>query len=105
MVDTSQQSTEDFIMLKISIENSAQEKRFILEGSFTKDWCNSLLDTWENERKDLGNRDCTVDLKKISLIDDCGMAILSEMSRASVKFRASGMLLWFLLRGMNLKVA
>jgi ABC-type transporter Mla MlaB component len=92
-------------MLSISVENTAEEKRFILEGNLTKDWCDSLLNTWENERKDLGNRTCIVNLKKISLIDDCGMGILSEMSRTSVKFHASGMLLLFLLRGINLKVA
>ncbi|MCI0616927.1 hypothetical protein L0244_28450 [bacterium] len=92
-------------MLNIAIENIAEEKKFILEGKITKDWCNFLLNNWENERKDLGNRTCIVDLNKVTVIDECGMGVLAEMNRTSIKFRASGMLLLFLLTSMIRKAA
>src|SRR5262245_9147971 len=98
-------NSKSFIMLKISIQNTTEEKRFILEGNLTKEWCNSLLESWKNQRNDLGNRTCIVDLKNITLIDDCGMAILAEINRESVKFLASGMLLLYLLKSLNGEVA
>ncbi|MCI0445667.1 hypothetical protein L0152_20945 [bacterium] len=44
-------------------------------------------------------------LNKVTVIDECGMGVLAEMNRSSIKFRASGMLLMFLLRSMQSKVA
>lgn len=88
-------------MLRISIRNTAEEKKFILEGKLTKDWCPVLLEAWQNARNDLGNGTFIVDLRNIALIDECGMAILAAMSRASVKFIASGVLTIYLLKKMK----
>jgi ABC-type transporter Mla MlaB component len=91
-------------VLKISILDSAEEKKIVLEGKFTEPWISEVAKVWYREQRYLNGRSCIVDLTDVTDIDPCGMAILSGMIRDGVKLIGNGMLTSYLIETLQQQV-
>lgn len=90
-------------MLKISILDSSQEKKIVLEGKFTEPWISEVAKVWYREQGYLNGRTCVVDLSEVTDIDPCGMAILTGMIRDGVRVIGNGLLTSYLIETLQQK--
>jgi ABC-type transporter Mla MlaB component len=91
-------------VLKISILDTPEEKKIVLEGKFTEPWISEVAKVWHREQQYLNGRNYIVDLSDVTDIDPCGMAILSGMIREGVKLIANGLLTSYLIETLQEKV-
>jgi anti-anti-sigma regulatory factor len=78
-------------VLKITINETPTEERWILQGSLVGPWVDELRTSWKETRRSHGGRTCVVDLNDVSFIDKCGEKLLRTMSKHGAKLVADGM--------------
>jgi anti-anti-sigma regulatory factor len=78
-------------VLKITINETPTEERWILQGSLIGPWVDELRTSWKETRRSHGGRTCVVDLNEVSFIDKCGEKLLRTMSKHGAKLVADGM--------------
>lgn len=76
-------------MLKITIHDSAQEMRFLLEGRLAGPWVNELRQCWQTAASTTAFRGTVLDLCEVDFVDPEGQALLAEMHRRGVRLEAS----------------
>jgi len=77
-------------MLKITIIDGSTEQRLVLEGRLTEPDLSALQSAWKDARTTLGTRNCLVDLRNATFIDQSGERTLLEMKREGARFIACG---------------
>jgi ABC-type transporter Mla MlaB component len=77
-------------MLRITVTETAQEQRWILQGHLTKSSVAELLSTWQVSRDRLSARTCIVDLNDVTSIDKDGEQVLSMMIQDGAECIATG---------------
>lgn len=77
-------------MLRITIDDSAGEQRWVLQGRLVGPWVAELESTWKQSRSWRDGRKCVVDLSEVTLIDKRGEKILKIMRKAGAELIASG---------------
>ena len=90
-------------MLRISIIDSADAQRFVLQGKLTEPWVSELTAIWQNTRKDLGERTRVVDLNDTTGIDQSGLDALEMMHKEGARFVAKGVLTKYFLKCLGKK--
>ena len=78
-------------MLKISIVDSAKQRRLVLEGLLVAPWVGELQTSYEMARTGLDGRELVVHLKNVIAISKEGEDILLELMNDGVKLRCEGM--------------
>jgi hypothetical protein len=76
-------------MLKITIDDSAAELRFRLEGRLSGPWVGELRQCWVTASSVALDRPTVLDLREVDFIDTEGRELLAEMCGASVRMVAS----------------
>ena len=77
-------------MLKITINETPTEKRWILQGRLVGPWVTELRTCWKKTHRDQGQRTCIVDLNEVTFIDRKGERLLRTMSKEGAQFIATG---------------
>jgi ABC-type transporter Mla MlaB component len=77
-------------MLRITIEETATEQKWTLEGCLVGPWVGELRTSWEKRHRAQNGRGCTVDLSDVTIIDKSGERLLCAMSRDGSQFIATG---------------
>jgi len=77
-------------VLKITINETPTEKRWILQGRLVGPWVTELRTCWKKTHRDQGQRTCIVDLNEVTFIDTRGERLLRTMAKAGAQFIASG---------------
>ena len=77
-------------MLKISILDTPNRRRLILEGRLIAPWAAELRNAWKAAQADLQDRELVIDLKNLTAINEDGENALLELLREGIKFRCSG---------------
>ena len=77
-------------MLKISILDTANQRRLMLEGRLIAPWAAELRSAWKTAQADLKARELVIDLKNLTAISADGENALLELLGEGVKFRCSG---------------
>lgn len=77
-------------MLKISILDSPNQRRLMLEGRLIAPWAAELTGAWKAAQADLHDRELVIDLKNLTAISEDGENALLELLREGIKFRCSG---------------
>jgi hypothetical protein len=77
-------------VLKITINETPTEKRWILQGRLVGPWVDELRTNWKKTHPDHGKRPCIVDLSDVTFIDQRGERLLRAMSKAGAQFIATG---------------
>ncbi|CAE6710499.1 MAG: hypothetical protein H8K06_14175 [Nitrospira sp.] len=78
-------------MLKITVSNEHPRITFTLSGRLVGPWVQELRQCWLMADFD-DPRQCRVDLRDVSFIDEAGTRLLSQMTREGVSIQASGCL-------------
>jgi len=74
-------------MLKISVVESHNQRRVIVEGKLIAPWVAELRTACERARADLEDRELIIDLKNVTAINGEGENALLELMNQRVKFR------------------
>ena len=77
-------------MLKITVESSATEIRFRLEGKVAGPWVRELERTWRESAAICGIDHITVDMSEVTFVDTDGRELLAQLCRGGATLKASG---------------
>ena len=77
-------------MLRITVNETPTEKRWILQGRLVGLWVSELRRAWKKAHQPENNRKCVVDLNDVTFIDKKGERLLRAMSKQGAQFIATG---------------
>ena len=77
-------------MLKISLIDSARQRRVIVEGKLIAPWAAELRNACEEAKADLLGRDLVIEMKHLTTISQEGENLLLELINGGFKFRCHG---------------
>jgi anti-anti-sigma regulatory factor len=77
-------------VLRITVNETPTEKRWILQGRLIGPWVGELRRIWKRPRRNHGGRTCIVDLSDVTFIDNRGERLLRTMSKEGAQFIATG---------------
>src|SRR5712664_31216 len=78
-------------MLKITIMETATDRRWIVQGRLVGPWVNELRTTWKRAHRSEDKRACIIDLNDVTSIDKSGERLLRAMSKKGAQLIATGM--------------
>jgi hypothetical protein len=77
-------------VLKITINETPTEQRWILQGRLVGPWVDELRTSWKKAHLDGRARTCVVDLSDVTFIDKAGERLLRAISKKGAHLVASG---------------
>lgn len=77
-------------MLKITIDETSAERRWILQGRLVAVWVDELRKSWKSRRRSQNQSPCVIDLNNVTFIDKKGERLLRTMSKQGAQFVANG---------------
>ena len=77
-------------MLKISILDTPDQRRLILEGKLVAPWAAELTNECRKTAAQLRGRELVIELRNVTCISEDGKQVLLELMKQGVRFRASG---------------
>ena len=92
-------------MLKISILDTPNQRRLMLEGRLIAPWAAELRCAWKTAQADLHDRALVIDLKNLTAISEDGENALLELLGEGIKFRCSGVFTKHVLKQLAAKHA
>jgi anti-anti-sigma regulatory factor len=78
-------------VLKITIMETATERRWIVQGSLVGPWVSELRTTWKRAHRSHDERACIIDLNDVTFIDKSGERLLRAISKKGAQLIAGGM--------------
>jgi anti-anti-sigma regulatory factor len=78
-------------VLKITIMETATERKWIVQGSLVGPWVSELRTTWKRAHRSHDKRTCIIDLNDVTFIDQSGERLLRAISKKGAQFIAGGM--------------
>ncbi len=78
-------------MLKITIMETATDKRWIVQGRLVGPWVNELRTAWKRAHSGQDKRACIIDLNDVTFIDKSGERLLRAMSKKGAQLLANGL--------------
>lgn len=77
-------------MLKISLIDSARQRRLIVEGKLIAPWTGTLRSACQEARSDLGDRELVIEMKHVTTISQEGENLILELINGGIRFRCDG---------------
>jgi hypothetical protein len=77
-------------MLKISLIDSARQRRLIVEGKLIAPWATELRNASQEARADLCGRELVIEMKHITTISQEGENVILELINGGIRFRCRG---------------
>jgi outer membrane PBP1 activator LpoA protein len=91
-------------MLKVTIVETRNQRRIILEGTLIQPWTTELKKTWAAASDTSPQaRQLIVDLNNVTTISKDGEDVLSQLMQDGAKFSCVGVLTKFLVKQLALK--
>ena len=78
-------------MLKITIMETATDRRWIVEGRLVGPWVSELRTTWKKAHRSHDKRACIIDLNDVTFIDKSGERLLRAMCKKGAQLIARGL--------------
>jgi len=78
-------------VLKITIMETATDRRWIVQGRLVGPWVSELRTTWKRAHKSQDKRACIIDLNDVTFIDKSGERLLRAMSKKGAQLIARGL--------------
>jgi hypothetical protein len=88
-------------MLKISLIDSARQRRLIVEGKLTAPWAAELRNACQEARADLRGRELVIEMKHVTTISQEGENVILELINGGIRFRCSGVFTKHLLKNLT----
>jgi hypothetical protein len=80
----------EFAVLKITITETPEEMRWVLQGRLAEPWVTEVKASWNEVRRTHEGCHCVVDLTDITCIGKGGEELLRSMFNEGAQFIASG---------------
>lgn len=77
-------------MLRITIADTPSQQKWILAGRLTKTCVDQLRVNWQEAQTERAGRDCLVDLRDVTFIDESGEKVLEKMMDEGAQFECRG---------------
>jgi len=77
-------------MLKITIFDTPDRRRLLLEGKLVAPWAAELRNECRKAAAELRGRELVIELRNVTCISEDGQNVLLELMKEGVKFRSSG---------------
>ena len=77
-------------MLKISLIDSARQRRVTVEGRLIAPWAAELRNTCEEAKADLLGRDLVIEMKHLTTISQEGENVILELINRGFRFHCRG---------------
>lgn len=77
-------------MLKITILDTPDRRRLVLEGKLVAPWAAEVRKECRGAAQDLSGRELVIELRNVTCISAEGQNVLLELMKEGVKFRSSG---------------
>jgi hypothetical protein len=90
-------------MLKVTIIETREQRRLVLEGALVQPWIAELKNVWSAAGDGLQQRSLLVDLNNVTAISKEGENTLLELMREGAKFSCAGVFTKYLLRQLAVK--
>jgi len=78
-------------VLKITMVETAADRRWIVQGRLVGPWVSELRTTWKRAHRSQDKRACIIDLNDVTFIDKSGERLLRAISKKGAQLIASGM--------------
>jgi anti-anti-sigma regulatory factor len=89
-------------VLRITIMDTATDRRWIVQGRLVGPWVSELRTAWKKRaHKSQDKRACIIDLKDVTFIDKSGERLLRAMSRKGAQLIAEGLYIKHLLEQLQ----
>ena len=85
-------------MFRISIIDTQQERRLIVEGTLVRPWVDELRKTWSSAIDALEGRGLVIDLRNATVISREGENAIFDLMKEGAKFSCGGVLTRYLLK-------
>ena len=77
-------------MLKITMNKTPTQERWILHGQLVGPWVRELRSCWKKRHRTQTWQKCIVDLNDVTFIDKSGERLLRAISKKGAEFVANG---------------
>ncbi len=77
-------------MLKISLVDSARQRRVVVEGKLIAPWTAELRNACQQARADLRGRELVIEMKHVTTISQEGENVILELLKGGIRFRCDG---------------
>jgi hypothetical protein len=77
-------------MLKISLVDTARQRRVIVEGKLIAPWTAELRNAYQKASADLRGRELIIEMKHITTISQEGENVILELINGGIRFRCHG---------------
>jgi len=91
-------------MLKITILDTPDRRRFVLEGKLMAPWAAELRNEYREAAADLRGRELVIELRNVTYISEDVENVLLELMKEGVRFRSSGVFTKHVMRRLACKI-
>ena len=91
-------------MLKISIFDTPNRRRFVLEGKLVAPWAAELRNECQKAAAELRGRELVIELRNVTCIGEDGENVLLELMKEGVRFRSSGVFTKHVMKRLARKI-
>lgn len=91
-------------MLKITILDTPEQRRLVLEGKLIAPWAGELRTECREAAEELGGRELMIELKNVTRISEDGENVLLDLMKEGVRFRASGVFTKHIMKRLARKI-
>ena len=75
-------------MLKISIVDTPNRRRLVIEGKLITPWASEVTAVWQQATAELNGRELVVDVKGLTVVTEDGENVLLELMKEGARFRS-----------------
>lgn len=91
-------------MLKITIFDTPERRRLVLEGKLVGPWAAELRRECREAAADLRGRHIVIELRNVTHISEDGENVLLELMKDGIRFRASGVFTKHVMKRVACKI-
>jgi hypothetical protein len=91
-------------MLKITILDTPDRRRLVLEGKLVTPWAAELRKECREAAADLRGRELVIELRNVTCISGDGQNVLLELMKEGVRFRSSGVFTKHMMKQLARKI-
>jgi anti-anti-sigma regulatory factor len=91
-------------MLKITIFDTPDRRRLLLEGKLVAPWAAELRNECRKAAAELRGRELVIELRNVTCISEDGKNVLLELMKEGVRFRSSGVFTKHVMKELARKI-
>lgn len=91
-------------MLKITILDTPDRRRLVLEGKLIAPWAAELRNECREAAADLRGRELVIELRNVTCISEDGKKVLLDLMKEGIRFRSSGVFTRHIMKRLAHKI-